>query len=202
MSPMSVSDSYIICEYCDSVYRRPELAFHQKALCQRCGAVIARDHLLSVNHLLALSVTAAMLLAFVCFYPVLSIRAQDQISSATLIDAVLSLADGAIGIMAVISAFAVILVPALQVGLMIWLFGHARVGSRAPGFRGCMRALAALRPWGMLEVFLLGCLVAVVKLKGPLDAAPTVGLFALGFLSLLMIGMAGRDVSLLWEKLP
>lgn len=193
---------YVICEYCDSVYSRPHLALHQKALCQRCGAVIARHHLLSVDHLLALSVAAGMLLLFICFYPILSIRAQDQINSATLIDAVLSLGEGSISLMAAISAFAVIIVPALQVGLMLWLFGHARVGYRAPGFRGCMRVLTTLRPWGMLEVFLLGCLVAVVKLKGPLDAAPTIGLFALGALSLLMIGTAGRDVPLLWEKLP
>lgn len=199
---MQESQRFIICEYCDSVYHRPDLALHQKAVCQRCDAVIARHHLLSVDHMLALSVAAGMLLLFVCFYPVLSIQAQDQVNSASLVDAVLSLAEGSISLMAAISAFAIVVVPALQVGLMLWLFSHARAGYRAPGFRGCMRLLATLRPWGMLEVFLLGCLVAVVKLKGPLDAAPTIGLFALGGLSLLMIGMAGRDVSLLWEKLP
>ncbi|WP_148863538.1 paraquat-inducible protein A [Marinobacter fonticola] len=193
---------YIICEYCDSVYHRPQLSLHQKALCQRCGAVVARHNLLSIDQSLALSVAAGMLLLFICFYPVLMLKAQDQINSASLFDTVLALAEGPISLMALMSAFAIVFVPALQVVLMIWLLVHARGGVRAPAFRGCMRALAALRPWGMLEVFLLGCLVAVVKLKGPLDAAPTLGLFALGFLSLLMIGMAGRDVHLLWEKLP
>ncbi|MGP4843439.1 paraquat-inducible protein A [Marinobacter sp. 1Y8] len=196
---MSHPSDIIICEYCDSVYQRPQLARHQRATCQRCGGIIARHRLLSVDQALALSVTAAMMMAVVCFYPVLFIRVQGQVHSATLLDTSLALAQGPVALMAVTVALATLMVPALQVTLMTWLFAFARKDQRAPGFRWQMRTLEALRPWSMLEVFLLGALVSVVKLSGRLDVFPAAGLFALAALSVLIIGLAGRDLPLLWN---
>jgi paraquat-inducible protein A len=53
----------------------------------------------------------------------------------------------------------------------------------------------------MLEVCLLGAMVAVFKLAGLLDVLPGIGLFALAVLSLMMIRIAGRDVRDLWDIL-
>ena len=197
---MSQSTQLIICEYCDSVYERQTLGTHERAHCQRCGALLDRRPWLGVDHLLALSATAGMLLAFICFYPILHIYTRDQKGSANLIEAVLALFEGPISLMGITSAFALVLVPATQVGLLVWLLAFARKRRHAPGFRSCMRLLEVLRPWSMLEVFLLGALVAVVKLTGRIDTAPAMGLFALGALSLLMVGVAGRDVRMLWDQ--
>jgi len=64
-----------------------------------------------------------------------------------------------------------------------------------------MRWLETLRPWSMLEVCLLGSMVAVFKLAGLLDVLPGLGLIALAALSLLMIRLAGRDIRDLWVYL-
>ncbi|MNN49368.1 Paraquat-inducible protein A [compost metagenome] len=53
----------------------------------------------------------------------------------------------------------------------------------------------------MLEVCLLGALVAVFKLAGMLDVLPGIGLLALAALSILLIKVAGRDVRDLWDTL-
>ncbi|WP_404365682.1 paraquat-inducible protein A [Marinobacter sp.] len=197
---MNESAQLIICEYCDSVYERQALGAHERAHCQRCGALLDRRPWLGVEELLALSTAAGMLLVFICFYPILHIYTREQRGSATLIEAVLALFDGPISLMGMASAFALILVPATQVGLLVWLLAFARKQRHAPGFRPCMRLLEILRPWSMLEVFLLGALVSVVKLTGRIDTAPAAGLFALGVLSLLMVGVAGRDVRMLWDQ--
>jgi len=63
-----------------------------------------------------------------------------------------------------------------------------------------MRALEKLRPWSMLEVCLLGAMVAVIKLAGLLDVIPGIGLIALAVLSVLMIFIAGRDIRDLWGQ--
>lgn len=192
----------IICDYCDSVYHRPALGSHQQARCQRCDAVLARHHFLSLDQLLALTVTAGMLLSFLLFYPVLIVQTRGQTHSATLVESVTALAQGPISIMAVTTAFAILLVPAMQITLLLWILIHSRFTQQVPGFRHVMLTLTALRPWNMLEVFLLGALIAIVKLTGRLEALPATGLFALGGLSLLLIGIAGRDLPLLWEKQP
>lgn len=75
---------------------------------------------------------------------------------------------------------------------------HARAGRRAPGFAPAMRLLVGLRPWSMVEVGLLGILVAVIKLSSSLQVAPGAGVWALAVLMVLITVIASRDVDRLW----
>ncbi|SCZ30962.1 MULTISPECIES: paraquat-inducible protein A [unclassified Pseudomonas] len=198
---MADTDRLIICEHCDAVYEPVMLAAHQKASCVRCHAVIQRYNGLTIEQRLALSVTAAVLWAFANIYPIMSIRLQGLSNSATLWDSIVALNQGPIAFIALVTAVAIIIAPAFQLALLLWVLGHAYLQQRAPGFNLCMRSLETLRPWSMLEVCLLGALVAVIKLAGLLDVLPGIGLFALAALSLLMIRIAGRDVRDLWDSL-
>ncbi|MNZ34667.1 Inner membrane protein YebS [compost metagenome] len=197
---MANASDLIICEYCDAVYQRAPLQRHQSALCVRCGGVLQRYNAVSVQQRLALSVTGAVLLAFANVYPVMTISMQGLTHSATLWDAVMILSTGTITFIALVAALAIIVAPVLQVTLLIWVLTFALGGRRAPGFAFCMRWLEALRPWSMLEVCLLGALVAVIKLAGLLDVIPGVGLVAMAALSVLIIYIAGKDIRDLWEQ--
>ena len=53
----------------------------------------------------------------------------------------------------------------------------------------------------MLEVCLLGILVAIVKLAGMLNVHPGLGLWALGMLTVLLILISGKDIHRLWDDL-
>jgi paraquat-inducible protein A len=177
---MATLSPLIICEHCDCVYEKVALAKHQKTLCTRCAGVLQRYNGLSVEQRLALTLTATVLWIFANFYPVMSISLQGLKSSATLWDSVVALAQGPITFIALVAAISIII---------------------APAFKLCMRWLEALRPWSMLEVCLLGAMVAVFKLAGMLDVLPGTGLFALAALSLLLIRIAGRDIRDLWDIL-
>jgi paraquat-inducible protein A len=196
---MATTDQLIICEHCDSVYQKVTLAKHQKTLCTRCGGVLQRYNGLTVEQRLALTFTALMLWLFANFYPVMSISLKGMKNSATLWDSVLALSLGPITFIAMVAAIAMIIAPIFQLLLLIWVLGFALARQRSPGFRFCMRWLEALRPWSMLEVCLLGAMVAVIKLAGLLDVLPGIGLFALAVLSLMMIRIAGRDIRDLWD---
>ncbi len=193
-------DSLIICEYCDSVYQTAPLVKRQKACCACCGAVIQRYTGLTLQQRMALCVTAGILLVFANLYPVMSISLQGLHNSATLWDSVVALSEGPITFMALVAAVAIIIAPVLQVILLIWVLAFAMAKQRSPAFGFCMRWLESLRPWSMLEVCLLGAMVAVFKLAGLLDVVPGIGLLALAALSILMIKIAGRDVRALWDQ--
>jgi len=190
----------IICEYCDAVYERAPLQRHQRALCVRCGGVLQRHTALTVQQRLALSLTGAVLLAFANAYPVMTISMKGLSNSATLWDSVLILSSGSITFIALVVALAIIIAPVLQVTLLTWVLGFALGGRRAPAFALCMRTLEGLRPWSMLEVCLLGAMVAVIKLAGLLEVIPGIGLVALAALSVLLLAIAGRDIRDLWEQ--
>ncbi|CAI8773904.1 MULTISPECIES: paraquat-inducible protein A [Pseudomonas] len=196
---MATTDQLIICEHCDSVYEKVTLAKYQKTLCERCGGVLQRYNGLTVEQRLALTFTALMLWIFANFYPVMSISLKGLKNSATLWDSVLALSLGPITFIALVAAVAMIIAPIFQLLLLIWVLSFALSSRRAPGFRFCMRWLETLRPWSMLEVCLLGAMVAVIKLAGLLDVLPGIGLFALAVLSLMMIRIAGRDIRELWD---
>ena len=193
-------DSLIICEYCDSVYQTVPLVKRQKACCACCGAVIQRYTGLTLQQRMALCITAGILLVFANLYPVMSISLQGLHNSATLWDSVVALSDGPITFMALVAAVAIIIAPVFQVILLIWVLAFAMAKQRSPAFGFCMRWLESLRPWSMLEVCLLGAMVAVFKLAGLLDVVPGIGLLALAALSILMITIAGRDVRALWDQ--
>ena len=196
---MATTDQLIICEHCDSVYQKVTLAKHQKTLCTRCGGVLQRYNGLTVEQRLALTFTALMLWIFANFYPVMSISFKGVKNSATLWDSVLALSLGPITFIAMVAAIAMVIAPIFQLLLLIWVLGFALARQRSPGFKFCMRWLETLRPWSMLEVCLLGAMVAVIKLAGLLDVLPGIGLFALAALSLMMIRIAGRDIRELWD---
>ncbi len=189
----------IICEHCDSLYRRHPPERGQVVRCVRCGAVLERGHYLSVEQLLALTVTAAILFVFANVFPVVHISMQGLSNEATLWQSVQALAHGRITLVALVAGLAIIFAPLLQILLLLWLLLHAHVGQVAPGFRLCMRSLEHLRPWSMLEVCLLGILVAIIKLAGMLKVIPGLGLWAIAMLAVLIILLAGKGIRRLWD---
>jgi paraquat-inducible protein A len=62
-----------------------------------------------------------------------------------------------------------------------------RAQRRMPGQNALVRILTPLRPWAMAEIFMLGALVALVKLAAMADVEPRIALASYG---LLMFALA------------
>lgn len=198
---MTKPSDWIICEHCDAVYAPVPLLSGQKSLCLRCGGVLERGHGFNIQQLFALSVTALILFLFANIFPVISISLKGLGNAATLWESVQALAEGQITLIAAVAGLCIILAPGLQIVLLCWLLSYANLGLRAPGFRLCMRTLEQLRPWSMLEVCLLGIMVAIVKLGGMLSVHPGLGLWALAMLTVLIILISGKSIRRLWTEL-
>ena len=195
------ADQWIICEHCDSVYEAMPLNKGEAAYCLRCAAILRRSHRLTIEQLLALSLAACVLFIFANVFPVISISMQGLHNEVTLWGSVQALAQGQITLIALVAGLAIILAPAPQIALLFWVLAHAHRGEIAPGFKMCMRTLEHLRPWSMLEVCLLGILVAIVKLAGMLDVHAGAGLWAMAMLMVLILLIAGKDIRRLWDEL-
>jgi paraquat-inducible protein A len=65
-----------------------------------------------------------------------------------------------------------------------------------------LRALQAIRPWGMVEVFMLGVLVALVKLAHIATVEPGLALWSFGSLIVVFAAAAASfDADLAWAHL-
>jgi paraquat-inducible protein A len=191
----------IICEHCDSLYEALPLKAGESAHCLRCKALLGRGHRLTIEQLLALTIAAALFFLFANLFPVISINMKGLTNEVTLWESVEALAQGRITLIALVAGLSIIFAPLLQIALLFWVLLHAQKGQIAPGFKTCMRALEHLRPWSMLEVCMLGILVAIIKLSGMLDVHPGVGLWAMAMLMVLILLIANRDIRRLWDEL-
>ncbi|GGI53368.1 paraquat-inducible protein A [Oxalicibacterium solurbis] len=161
--------------------------------------MLYRANRLTVDRWLALTVAAAIVFVIANAYPVVRISLQGQHNEATLWQSAAALAHGPIALIAVPTALSIIVVPFMQISLLAWVLGYARIGRRAPGFAQAMRMLVTLRPWSMIEVGLLGILVAIIKLSSFLQVAPGAGIWATAGLMILITLIANRDIHWLWE---
>lgn len=195
---MHTAHDLIICEHCDSVYRRRTLARGDVADCVVCGAVLERHQWIGIEGQFALVVTSAIVFLIANLSPIVTLGLSGMTSATTLWGAVIAMwMDGA-QLVAFLTAMTLFFFPLSQIAIFGWVLWFARTGRRAPGFARAMWALVNIKPWSMIEVFMLGTLVAVVKAHTYFDVVPGAGIWAFGVLTLLITVFSSLDPRELW----
>jgi paraquat-inducible protein A len=191
--------SLIACEHCGSIHHLPVLARGETCVCPRCLSKLWRHSRLGASHWVALALAALIVFMVANYFPVARMSVQGMTSDATLLDAVrITLDQGKLPV-AFMTAMAGFFLPLLQLLLLLWVLVPLAAGRRAPGFRTALRVLGWLDPWCMVPVFLLGAVVAVVKLAGMASVAPSIGLAAFGVLVVLFTMLSRLSPHRLWR---
>lgn len=199
---MAESQPLLICEHCDTVYRRRELCCGEVARCLRCDAILERHHRLSVGGMFALVVTAMLVFVQANVWPIVTLGLSGTLISTTLWGAIVMMWREHSQVVSVLAAATLFFFPLCKMLLLGWVLYFAQRGRRAPGFRLAMVALYRLGPWTMSEVFVLGALVAIVKARLYFDVILNPGIFAYAALTLLITVFASIDLRRLWELVP
>ncbi len=188
----------IACHECDLLLREITLPQGKAACCCCCGATLYRNLPDSINRSLALTVAAAILYLIANSFPILGINLQGNGNAVTLLKAVHELWKQDMPLVSSLTFVTAILVPALELCLMLYLLLPLYRGYAPAGTSQVMRLLQTIKPWGMVEVFMLGILVSLVKLVQDFKIIPGVALWSFGGLTLLLAALASsfnpRDV--------
>ncbi len=94
---------------------------------------------------------------------------------------------------------ATILFPLTELVALLYVLLPVRRGVVPPGFNRVLRAIEFVRPWGMLEVFMLGVLITIVKMVSLARVIPETSLFAFGALTLMFTVVVTFDARTLWD---
>lgn len=195
-------DSLVACPNCDLLQRLPPLAPGQSARCPRCGIELRRRLEDSLNRTLALAVTAALLCIIANTVPMLGLSAAGHQSFTTITGGAVKLWQNGQKIVAGLVFFAAVIAPALQISfLLITLIGIQC--QRPPSWLGfLLRNHPFTRTWSMLEVMLLGVLVALTKIAEFATVIPGLALFAVGGLVFVTAAMqCSFDPQEVWDRL-
>ncbi|HEX4150804.1 MAG TPA: paraquat-inducible protein A [Steroidobacteraceae bacterium] len=172
--------SVIVCHACDLAHRFDRPQGPARVRCVRCRAELYRTNATGIDTVIALALTALVLFIIGNAYPLVAFKVNGLTRMTTLAGAALGLYDQGYATLAVLVTFTAILVPLTQILAFLYVLVPVRVGLSVPGREALFRMLIALRPWAMSEVFVLGAIVALVKLSGEAEVSPRIALIAYG----------------------
>ena len=190
------------CPDCGLFQTVPPLQPGVAARCMRCNAVLRRTHPDSLAKALALNVAALGLLAIACGMTLMTVSTAGMYHSANLFTGPEGLQKHGVWELSVVVLFTTVAAPLLKLGCMTYVLLGLRLARPPRHLRTVFAWVEHLRPWSMIEVYLLGVFVAYVKLSDMVHIDIGVALYALGFLLLTMVAAdAVLDRQLMWEDM-
>ncbi|MDB5892642.1 MAG: hypothetical protein JWQ88_173 [Rhodoferax sp.] len=189
-----------VCDGCDTLYARAPLQRREIAHCPRCGSELARHAGAQHERLLPLTLASLVMFTIANVFPIVEIELRGLRSRTTLTGAVVALAGEGMSLVAMLVLATTLLFPLLQLLILLWLLLPLRWRRQRPtGFAWLVRGMQALRPWGMVEVFMLGVLVAIVKLSSLATVLPGPALWAFIALTVLLTVVVSFDPRGFWD---
>jgi paraquat-inducible protein A len=161
-----------------------------KAACVRCGRVLAKELVHVRNRALPLAVTGAITLVVANTLPLMELHVVGRFSSTTIAGGVYEMWMQNEPATSVLVAFCALIAPVGYLSFVITLLLAAQ-RPPIPRWAGEMlRWLGHLEVWSMLEIVMLGILVALVKISQLASVAPGIGMYAFGATILLIPAIA------------
>lgn len=195
-----VHPELVVCDGCAAVYRRLPLAAGESAHCHRCGDMLGRGHAITLEAQLALAVAALVVFLVANLSTVVELDLRGVRTEATLMDAVRATWDGGQRLIAAIAFATAFAFPLAVIVLRLYVLAPLAAGQRPPGLPHAMRALRTATRWSMVEVFMLGTLIAFVRASSLAHSVPGVGLFAFAALAVLLTAHQAAGLHGIWRR--
>lgn len=178
-------EQLIACHECDLLLRKPAPEQGERVECPRCGYELYSHRHQVVRRSMALVIAALLLYVPANFLPIMRLNLLGQASEDTVWSGVLGLYNSGMQGIAVVVFLCSMAVPLLKLLCQFVVLLSIRLDiGRSYGLL-FYRVYHHLRDWGMLEVYLMGILVALVKLADLADVSLGLGLVC--FIALLLV---------------
>lgn len=191
----------VACPDCDLLQRVPPLADGAAARCPRCKRTLAHGGPGAPDRMLALSVAALVVFLLANAEPLMRLSTAGREVSTTVLGGAMEMwRQGERTASLLVALFAVV-APFIYISAILAVLLATR-RPPAPRWVGVLLRWSEVSGlWSMVEVMLLGLLVALVKIARLASVAPGIGLFAVGALAFLLAAMsAGFDPREAWSR--
>lgn len=176
----------IACPECDLLQHEIALAPGGTALCQRCQAHLYRHTRHGMERALACTIGALILFFLANSFPIIGLELQKTRNATTLLGSVRYLFDHHLQLVAILVLLTTVIIPAIELFAMLAILLPLRLGRVPQGLPWLFRMVQWSHPWGMVEVFMLGIIVSLIRVSDFATVEPGVALFSFAGLMLLM----------------
>jgi paraquat-inducible protein A len=190
------------CPSCGLFQTIPALAPGMTARCVRCPTTLRRTSSYRLDHIIALTIAAFVLLVVMCTTNLMSVETSGIKRTANLFSGPEELVRQDMAALGAVVVFVTVLAPLVRLAGTLYVL--IRVHERTPPrhLRRVFAIAEQLRPWSMIEVFVFGVFVAYVKLGDLVTIGLLTGVYALLALTFVLVWMdSALDREAVWERL-
>jgi paraquat-inducible protein A len=168
----------LACHDCDLLLTVPRGAA-ASFLCPRCRCVVVRRAAGGLDRAIAFYLTSAIFFFLANLFPIVRIEAGGIEVQATLFGAAHELWREHMGLLALAVGMTTLVIPAVEIFCTTAVLVLAETRHPSGTLRLFFRIRQLLRPWSMVEIFVLGALVAIFKLGSLASVVLGAGLWCL-----------------------
>jgi paraquat-inducible protein A len=180
----------------------PALLPGESARCLRCARLLRRARVDPLGRSLALTVASLSLLGIACLMALMTVSTAGMVRGANLFTGPEGLGRNGLWPLSLIVLFTTVVAPALKLLATAYVLIGLRLTRPPRHLRRVYAFVEHLRPWAMIEVFLLGVIVGYTKLVDLVHIEIGVALYALFLVMLTMIAAdAVLDRQAVWEEM-
>jgi paraquat-inducible protein A len=183
----------MVCPACDLVHRgdleHAQAGALGRVRCARCRAVLRRPVGARVDTAVALALTALVLFFLGATYPLVVFHINGATRETNLTGAALGLYHAGHSALALLVLLTTVVAPLAQILGLLYLLVPLRKRRRARRQSTVFRLLVQIRPWTFIEVFMLGAVVALVRLSAFAKVVPGIALVCCGLLMMCMAAL-------------
>ena len=192
----------IACIECDLLVQVGELGEGQRAECPRCGNHLTAPAADGLTRTFAFALAACVLLVLANSFPFLSLKAKGLEQVMTLPRTAVQLYSDGYATLAVLVLGPIVGIPALMLATLMALIVPIRRRVSAPWLVPAGRLLFFLTPWAMVEVFVIGVLVSLVKIGAMATVVLGISFWAyVGFAVCFTASLSSLDRLQMWREI-
>jgi paraquat-inducible protein A len=158
------SSSIVECHECALSVNISLLIERQKALCPRCGFLLSAKHHNALDRILAYSISAIFFLLLSLPFEFLAFKSNGIERKIDILASLTILNNNNYLILAVLEVLTIFVIPALILFSLIYLSVALRKGIYPQGGQYFLNLTYKLLPWSMVEIFVVGVLVSLIKI--------------------------------------
>ncbi len=187
-SLLSNPSSLTACPDCDLLMTKKRPAFGQKTECPRCGCVLERYKRNTVSRSLALGLAGLFIYFPAVFMPLMTFQKLGLRESGNVFETIITFYTKGYYFVAIMILFSAAIFPLIKLTLLITVTTFLKTNRRPKFLAKIFRWYQHLDEWAMVEVYLLGIMVTVVKMYHSTDIVYNAGFFC--FIGLVLLTIA------------
>jgi len=160
----TASQTHTACEECDLLIAVPAVAEGERAECPRCGHTLTQKPRQGFERSLSFALAACIFFAMSLSFPFLTLANGGIENVMTLLEASVAIWREQDPVLAVIVFVAIIALPIALIGTIIALVTPLVLNKQVSWLPRAGKLMFFLNDWAMVEVFVIGVIVSLVKI--------------------------------------